>query len=167
MPRCLRCGCRWRELSDACPACNFAYRPTFGPFPFSFASPSPFRSPLFSINSFFDPCFSLFSEAPQSQPRRRQTVTPSEFDHRQVELGDVQNETKCSICLDEFKRGENVCELPCKHIFHDGCVREWLKREATCPVCRLPLRPNEEHREEGQALTMDPLSFFEQFFRAF
>ena len=24
----------------------------------------------------------------------------------------------------------------CKHIFHDGCLKEWLEQRDTCPLCR-------------------------------
>jgi hypothetical protein len=73
-------------------------------------------------------------------PIDSEPLTPAQFEHRQVEFADVQKETKCSICLETFTGGERVCRLPCKHIFYDNCVSEWLKREAICPICRKKLR---------------------------
>ena len=41
-------------------------------------------------------------------------------------------ETECAICLD-YK-----CDsfLPCLHIFHEKCIRAWIKKDRSCPVCR-------------------------------
>lgn len=44
------------------------------------------------------------------------------------------NNSQCSICLEEFKTN-NICyQLPCKHLFHTKCLRQWKKE--TCPNCR-------------------------------
>ena len=63
----------------------------------------------------------------------------------------LKKELQCSICLDEFKKGDKCIILPCSdndnnenndnHIFHSGCetcsgIKEWLKRKNTCPMCR-------------------------------
>lgn len=43
----------------------------------------------------------------------------------------------CSICLGEYAVGEVLRRMPdCKHSFHAGCVDEWLRMSATCPMCR-------------------------------
>eukprot|EP00520_Triparma_pacifica_P018019 CAMPEP_0118649568 /NCGR_PEP_ID=MMETSP0785-20121206/9773_1 /TAXON_ID=91992 /ORGANISM="Bolidomonas pacifica, Strain CCMP 1866" /LENGTH=573 /DNA_ID=CAMNT_0006541865 /DNA_START=189 /DNA_END=1907 /DNA_ORIENTATION=- len=57
-------------------------------------------------------------------------------DHRCTVAGNSQGEDCCSICLCEYEEGEDVRFLPCKHIFHPGCVDTWLKRNASCPACR-------------------------------
>ena len=36
---------------------------------------------------------------------------------------------ECSICLATFKDGDELRELPCKHIFHKRCIDDWLTRE--------------------------------------
>ena len=41
-----------------------------------------------------------------------------------------------SICLTAFHPRHHVIRLQCTHIFHDGCLHEWLKRASTCPLCR-------------------------------
>ncbi|KAG7402026.1 hypothetical protein PHYBOEH_007240 [Phytophthora boehmeriae] len=48
----------------------------------------------------------------------------------------VSNEDVCPICLIEFEDGEDVRNLPCKHIFHVACIDEWLKRNTSCPMCK-------------------------------
>ena len=43
----------------------------------------------------------------------------------------------CTICLDCFKKNDSIQQLvPCKHQFHENCLRNWLAYSATCPVCR-------------------------------
>ena len=49
----------------------------------------------------------------------------------------LENKDKtCSICMEEFKIGENVKILGCEHYFHKDCVVKWLKTDNTCPNCR-------------------------------
>ncbi|XP_041368639.1 uncharacterized protein LOC121382986 isoform X2 [Gigantopelta aegis] len=54
---------------------------------------------------------------------------------RQYQLNGPQN-TDCQICLAKFETGEELRILPCTHEYHTACIDEWLKRNATCPVCR-------------------------------
>lgn len=51
---------------------------------------------------------------------------------------------ECSICFSEFQVGDEVCRLPCRHIFHKECVSEWLKKKCTCPQCRWELETEDE-----------------------
>jgi cysteinyl-tRNA synthetase len=45
--------------------------------------------------------------------------------------------TSCLICMDEYKEGTFKRLLPkCKHCFHKKCIDKWLKKNASCPVCR-------------------------------
>ena len=47
------------------------------------------------------------------------------------------NDITCSICLDDFKRGDGVCHSSnCIHIFHHGCAEKWLLYHDECPCCR-------------------------------
>jgi len=49
-------------------------------------------------------------------------------------------EKECSICLDSYRVGVNLKELPrCQHIFHADCIDTWLTQKNTCPLCRLPI----------------------------
>mmetsp|Transcript_14259 Transcript_14259/g.41850 ORF Transcript_14259/g.41850 Transcript_14259/m.41850 type:complete len:341 (-) Transcript_14259:133-1155(-) len=45
--------------------------------------------------------------------------------------------TACSICLEDYERGERVRVLPCDHIFHTECIVPWLtERAPCCPLCK-------------------------------
>lgn len=48
---------------------------------------------------------------------------------------------KCSICFDDFVEEDTVVSMPCssRHIFHERCVKEWLSRDDSCPLCRSSL----------------------------
>lgn len=46
----------------------------------------------------------------------------------------------CVICLEDMKDGELCRRLSqCNHIFHETCVKPWLIKNRSCPICRLPL----------------------------
>lgn len=51
-------------------------------------------------------------------------------------------DTACSICLEPLHEA-SVVETPCKHRFHDNCVRKWLtlSAEYQCPLCRVDVVP--------------------------
>jgi hypothetical protein len=41
----------------------------------------------------------------------------------------------CSICLQELDSDE--CKIrKCKHAFHKACIKSWISRSLSCPVCR-------------------------------
>jgi hypothetical protein len=52
-------------------------------------------------------------------------------------LKEVTN-PECSICLASFDAGEMLISLPCdnKHSFHALCIRQWLERQNSCPLCQ-------------------------------
>lgn len=49
---------------------------------------------------------------------------------------------ECSICLESFKEGDAVKTLPCHHVFHANCVKEWIVDiRGVCPLCRQGIYP--------------------------
>lgn len=59
----------------------------------------------------------------------------------------------CNICLEDYQAGEAIKSLSCPHTFHKGCIDQWLRRVACCPVCKADVGmykkpPAEEHNEE-------------------
>ncbi|KAK8712559.1 hypothetical protein V6N13_147796 [Hibiscus sabdariffa] len=46
-------------------------------------------------------------------------------------------EAVCSICLVELLEGSEMSGTPCSHVFHDRCIRAWLKKSSKkfCPNC--------------------------------
>eukprot|EP00928_Gymnodinium_smaydae_P057631 TRINITY_DN4084_c0_g1_i1.p1 TRINITY_DN4084_c0_g1~~TRINITY_DN4084_c0_g1_i1.p1 ORF type:complete len:466 (+),score=92.11 TRINITY_DN4084_c0_g1_i1:114-1511(+) len=45
-------------------------------------------------------------------------------------------QAQCMVCLSDFSHGEEVRRLPCRHVFHAGCIDEWLRRCQECPICK-------------------------------
>jgi len=45
-------------------------------------------------------------------------------------------QSQCSVCLEQFKQGEELRMLPCMHRYHRVCIDRWLAQNAACPVCK-------------------------------
>ncbi len=41
----------------------------------------------------------------------------------------------CTICLEEFTLNSEVISLECKHLFHYGCLKNWLTKNILSPKC--------------------------------
>ena len=60
----------------------------------------------------------------------------------------------CAVCLSSWGEthscarrggcGTSVCRLPCGHLFHTECAREWLRKKNSCPMCRAPVAEEED-----------------------
>lgn len=53
---------------------------------------------------------------------------------------------KCTVCLEKYEEGnsahvsgEIIKQLPCSHILHRVCAKNWFKVNKKCPVCRLDI----------------------------
>ncbi|MCJ1310752.1 hypothetical protein MMC25_004418 [Agyrium rufum] len=54
----------------------------------------------------------------------------------------ADNGLACSVCTDDFIKGQDIRVLPCGHKFHPECIDPWLLNvSGTCPLCRIDLRP--------------------------
>lgn len=50
-------------------------------------------------------------------------------------------DAQCSICLAEYQEREVLRVMPkCGHNFHLKCIDVWLRKQSTCPVCRLSVQ---------------------------
>jgi len=52
----------------------------------------------------------------------------------------VTKKDNCSICYDYL--GDEVlsmCYKQCKNVFHTDCIKLWMGRSSTCPMCRKEL----------------------------
>lgn len=46
---------------------------------------------------------------------------------------------ECSVCRDDFDIGQEIYKLPCRHVYHQQCLSQWLLHHNTCPMCRQDL----------------------------
>jgi hypothetical protein len=86
-------------------------------------------------------CSSGRSE-PRSSSHRDATVEPDmgpDTHARSFHSGDGQTagsgELGCSICTEDFTRGDDIRILPCSHKYHPACIDPWLLNvSGTCPL---------------------------------
>ena len=66
-----------------------------------------------------------------------QADDPDKFTGVDVQLSKEKEDEECPVCLDPYKekgpvKGTGVCD----HVFHSDCLRDCLKHDHKCPVCR-------------------------------
>ncbi|KNA10246.1 hypothetical protein SOVF_146120 [Spinacia oleracea] len=55
---------------------------------------------------------------------------------------------ECCICKEKLGVGDEMQEMPCKHLFHPPCLKPWLDEHNSCPICRHEL-PTDDHKYES------------------
>lgn len=57
-------------------------------------------------------------------------------------------DAQCTICLAEYQEKEVLRIMPkCGHSFHLSCIDIWLRKQFTCPVCRLSVQDSIETKD--------------------
>lgn len=76
-----------------------------------------------------------------------------ELDAFEILNFDSQNTLQiCKICNFNFKNGDLVSKLPCHHIFHETCLKAFLKTKTFCPECQFELAEIIRRRESRKDL---------------
>tara|TARA_Y100000591_G_scaffold331543_2_gene365797 strand:- start:5679 stop:6581 length:903 start_codon:yes stop_codon:yes gene_type:complete len=86
----------------------------------------------------------------QSNPYKKVTSDSGLSQIKTIIFKDSQQETKeCAITQEEFQEGQEIAQLPCKHIFDKDAIKTWLKEESnSCPICRYELDFKEINKKE-------------------
>lgn len=59
---------------------------------------------------------------------------------KKIKYSNTMNQKDCPIFMTKFQEGEEITQLPCKHLFNSIAIEKWLKEEQhMCPVCRYEL----------------------------
>lgn len=68
-----------------------------------------------------------------------------------VEIKDENQKSKieynCVICMEKYKLRDKYIILPCKHIFHEHCIKTWFKQSNICPICKSKIDINDTNNE--------------------
>ncbi|KAL4022172.1 hypothetical protein IC575_015897 [Cucumis melo] len=62
-------------------------------------------------------------------------------------LAKLGKDVQCAICKEDFAVDEKIQELPCKHAFHQDCLKPWLESNNSCPICRYELPTDDQEYE--------------------
>lgn len=68
-------------------------------------------------------------------------MTGAKGDHDEEDQGgngsSAENDYSCTVCLVEYKPGDNIRTLPCLHTYHVDCIDPWLRDRGDCPICKM------------------------------
>ncbi|PIN17010.1 Ubiquitin--protein ligase [Handroanthus impetiginosus] len=69
-------------------------------------------------------------------------VPAMEWSIELLESTSLMESGSCVICLEEFVIGGEGVTMPCSHIFHEDCIKKWLRTSHYCPICRYQMPTN-------------------------
>ncbi|PWA49712.1 Zinc finger, RING/FYVE/PHD-type [Artemisia annua] len=125
------CIDEWLKLNVTCPVCRKSPQSSSLVTPSSSVSSSIPRGAKYGI------IVAITPQPPSTTGLDRPTIES----YPKILLGEscklLNADATCTICLSDYKPKEEVRSIPdCNHYFHVDCIDEWLKLNATCPVCR-------------------------------
>ena len=56
--------------------------------------------------------------------------------------GEKEEIDTCAICYSEYEENKKIGKLQCGHLFHVDCIKNWLSRKNSCPMCRATAVPH-------------------------
>lgn len=89
------------------------------------------------IFSNFNNLVNSINQVEQNMEDVKVTLEEDDLKNIKTEILESDLKSKCSICMMDLKKGEEVSTLECEHKFHSECINHWLKEyNYKCPVCR-------------------------------
>lgn len=94
------------------------------------------------------PCVIAFASRFYPEPERGapediiNSIQTSKYDPAVVKYGNVTiqpEDATCSICLQDYTAEAQLRITACRHHFHQVCVDEWFRLQASCPLCKTPI----------------------------
>lgn len=87
-------------------------------------------------------------------------------EHNYASEVDSLDAPTCTICFCEFREGDRIGDLSCKHEFHIECLKGWVQRKNACPLCNVqierPERPPPPPQDETDVDTESRTSIGEE-----
>lgn len=47
----------------------------------------------------------------------------------------TKEDNECPICLIEIQKNDQITFLACFHKYHTKCIKDWGRKQKTCPIC--------------------------------
>lgn len=47
----------------------------------------------------------------------------------------------CPICYIDYEHDTEMKVLTCQHAYHSSCLHNWVKKNASCPICKKDITP--------------------------
>jgi hypothetical protein len=66
----------------------------------------------------------------------------------------VDDDAQCTICCEQFEDEQFVIKLPCRHIFCEADILEWLNNHDSCPICRAQVS-SETTEDDSEEIIME------------
>lgn len=80
----------------------------------------------------------------------------------------VETACECAICQECLPVNSIATHLKCGHVYHEACIRPWLQKQHTCPICRTDVLAGNEgasaENEENEAMRRELLAAQEREF---
>jgi hypothetical protein len=70
------------------------------------------------------------------QRQNRQNREPQFVVIRYKNIPNKKEDKTCPICFDDYDDNSMVLKTECMHHFHEECLKKWIERNKTCPICR-------------------------------
>ena len=58
-----------------------------------------------------------------------------------------EEQKKCLICCQNYKNHDITMTLPCFHFYHKECIIKWLRKKASCPLCKIDINNYAIHND--------------------
>ena len=76
----------------------------------------------------------------RSKSYMNETITPDRIEEMSFKFqGSIENfedQKSCNICMDDYIKDQEICQLPCNHFACRKCIEIWFKEKFQCPFCR-------------------------------
>eukprot|EP00565_Helicotheca_tamesis_P009016 CAMPEP_0185725436 /NCGR_PEP_ID=MMETSP1171-20130828/1704_1 /TAXON_ID=374046 /ORGANISM="Helicotheca tamensis, Strain CCMP826" /LENGTH=420 /DNA_ID=CAMNT_0028393571 /DNA_START=240 /DNA_END=1502 /DNA_ORIENTATION=+ len=83
--------------------------------------------------------------------------TPEELNVSRDDEQFLDDGVTCTICILEIEDGDRIGVLPCDHYFHVDCLKPWILKRNSCPLCQTKkiAEPQYDHNNDENGDTAE------------